>query len=118
MHSKSISDFDSDLVWSNATITRVDITTERGIAVPFVSLSGNGWGVDFGGVVWGPGADAWLRGVMACAGVEKWSAMVGRNVRVLGQRSSVRVIAHITDDSIVFDQEQWAADARRMAVGS
>lgn len=104
----------------NAIISDTAITIERGFALDsWVHLDYGGSGQGFGGYVLGgtPGTKAgdhtggnyaaeWLIGVMRAAGVESWSSLKGKAVRVKlsepGLAGSIVAIGHIIKDDLWF----------------
>ena len=97
----------------NAKITHTDLSmADHGVLTFTLTLEGAGWGCNFGGYVIGHGylgADKFegsakgtesLMRIMDTVGVEKWSQLTGKYVRVVteGWGSSITKIGNIISD--------------------
>ncbi len=105
----------------NALITNVSLTmADNGCITYWLTLSGDGWGVHFGGICLGKGylsakefsaigegLEAMMR-IMDTVGVERWEDLKGRYVRVVnpGLGKSVDTIGNIVKDKW-FNQREF-----------
>lgn len=105
----------------NARIDGVSLTmADNGCITYWVLLSGNGWGVNFGGICLGKGylkakefsaigegLEAMMR-IMDTVGVERWEDLKGRYVRIVnpGIGKSVDIIGNIIEDKW-FNQREF-----------
>ena len=105
----------------NALITDVSLTmADHGCVTYWITLSGGGWGVNFGGICLGKGylgakefsaigegLEAMMR-IMDTVGVERWEDLKGRYVRVVnpGLGKSVDTIGNIIKDKW-FNQREF-----------
>ena len=102
---------DSDDV-VNAIIESATIVVERGfILSSYISFDYGGAGQSFGGYVLGGTAGTaagrhegpnfaaeWIMGVLRAAGVDNWSKLQGKAVRVRREKGLVTAIGHIVRD--------------------
>lgn len=112
----------------NAQITDADLSMgDHGALTSTIVLDGGGWGVCYGGYCLGKGylgaKDDYFKGsaaglksimmIMDTVGVEKFSELKGRYVRVAtkGCGVSVKIIGNIIKDKW-FDYESFFADER------
>ena len=107
----------------NAKITNAELTMEdHGVLCYWITVEGAGWGVGIGGYVIGKGylgakafsgspkgTEAIMR-IMDTVGVDKWSDLKGKYVRVVteGWGETVSKFGHITDNKW-FDQREFFA---------
>jgi hypothetical protein len=105
----------------NARIDAVSLTmADNGCLSYWISLSGNGWGVNFGGICLGKGylkakefsaigegLEAMMR-IMDTVGVERWEDLKGHYVRIVnpGLGKSVDIIGNIIEDKW-FNQREF-----------
>ena len=105
----------------NALITNVSLTmADNGCITYWITLSGDGWGVNFGGICLGKGyrcakefsaigegLEAMMR-IMDTVGVERWEDLKGRYVRVVnpGLGKSVDTIGNIIKEKW-FNQREF-----------
>lgn len=105
----------------NALITNVSLTmADNGCITYWITLSGDGWGVNFGGICLGKGylgakefsaigegLEAMMR-IMDTVGVERWEDLKGRYVRVVNPElgKSVDTIGNIIKDKW-FNQHEF-----------
>lgn len=95
----------------NAKIDRTMLGVEdHGILTAFIYLSGPGWGIGFGGRVFGATSGycgAWIRAVLDTVGVGEWEDLPGKYVRVELVDERCGRLGHITEDRW-FDPEALA----------
>ena len=107
----------------NALIKDVSLTmADHGCITYYIMLSGDGWGVNFGGICLGKGylgakefsaigegLEAMMR-IMDTVGVERWEDLKGRYVRVVdpGLGKTVDTIGNIMKDKW-FNQRKFFA---------
>lgn len=93
----------------NAIITSARFDVERGLSA-YLTLDYGGSGQSFGGYLlyapkgWAAHSDGgnycghFVYRCLEIAGVEDWSALVGRSIRVRSEHSKVHAIGHIVKD--------------------
>ncbi len=100
----------------NALITEALLVMERGFLTSWITVEWSGGGQGFGGYVLArdetPSAHCgvWIRGVLAAAGVESWSDLKGKVVRIRHTPEKVHSIGHpIKDDRWFTPSEAFTA---------
>lgn len=108
----------------NAVIESVRFDTERGLSA-WVTLNYGGSGQGFGGyLLYAPkgwkahnhGGDFtghFIYRVLEIAGVDDWSKLVGRTVRVKSDHSAVQAIGHIVKDEWFDPSEEFREMERK-----
>lgn len=82
----------------NAVITNAEICLERGLLTSWITVEWSGGGQGFGGYHLGgpeqpaPHAGIWIHGVLRAAGVEAWSELVGKVVRIRHTHEKIHAI--------------------------
>lgn len=99
-----------DVEIKNAVITNAELTIEdHGLLTAWLTLDYGGAGQGFGGYglylpkgfkfhALASPAGHWIFRVLEVAGVEKWSRLVGKTVRVRCEHTKVHAIGHIVKD--------------------
>ncbi len=110
----------SEIEVKNAVIESVKFDTERGLSA-WIVLDYGGCGQAFGGWLlylprrWAHHANQvnycghWIYRVLEVAGVDDWSKLPGRTVRVKAEHSKVRAIGHIIKDDWFDPEIEFAA---------
>ncbi len=109
----------------NAVITHAELTTsDHGLLSGWLTLDYGGTGQGFGGIslylpksfknhqVMSP-AGHWIFRVMELAGVEKWSELKGKTLRVRASFSGVQAIGHIVKDDWFCPEDDFKKEKGR-----
>lgn len=95
-----------------AQITRAELEFERGYLTSWLTLEWPGASQGFGGYSLGgytnTGCGVWVRGVMRAAGVDRWSDLCGKTVRVRRDATGkVKAIGHATTERWFIPAEEF-----------
>lgn len=97
----------------NAIIKSASIDMERGVT-SWIHLDYGGCGQGFGGfILSGKYLHLWVTRVCEVVGVDAWSGVVGKPVRVIADHGKVHAIGHFLEDKWFYPSEEFDAERHR-----